>query len=497
MKRLALMVFVICVLSGLLLSACAAEEAAVPPGFDRLGTQSVLETEGALALAGAARQTQVVDEALQATVIAEQLRATQGAAILQATLVAGADQSTATAMIAGTQQALQTTATSQAIVEEANRLYYLAEQQRVEIQRRRMFNSILGWTLFLVILGFLALMAWLLWRYLRGPADTEILAPYAVFDRFGRWVFARPGRALGPAKVVEAQFARPARPSLGAAAGATAGVRKATPPFNLPAAAPWPQVTEGWRGGRLPLGVGPGGLIRVDPQRDPQLLITGAASSGKVPFAVRPLAAAALANGWQVVIFDPDGDDLQVFRRHANAVLAPFDAGQPQEVIGRLRQLYGEVQRRLLLRGAAAIWVGTEERPPELMVVFNDFSRVFANPLSYPDRSELWQFARLAAAEGGQVGVHLALVMEDPGYSDLDLRFRRYASPVAFRATDRRASRMALNMDGAEELSPRQFIAVLSGQVVYGFAFAPDDGEIAAFLEAHPQAPLPAPEWVG
>ncbi len=491
-----------------LLSSCAGD-GTTSPGIGQLGTQSVRRTEMAVNATFAVQQTQAVSDASLATRVAEQLRSTEMAAVVNATMTASADQATSTAMVAETQQSLQTTSTTQAIIAQANQIYYEQQQRGIDIRRRQMLNSILGIAVLLSILSTLALLAWFVWQSMRRTVErreleeVESRAPYVIFDRYGhRMVGGVPSGGLAPAPVVDAEFARPAPPVYPRPhqnGGALAGVRRADPPDDLPVSAPWRAVEERWQGRGLPLGLGPEGMISIDPKADPHWLITGTPGSGKAIMAVRPLIAGALALGWQAVIFDRTGSDFMLFRQHPNAALMLLDEEGPGETVWYLRRLHEEVQRRkaLLENSAARRWSDLPERPPELLAAFNNFSYEVANSLSYPDRDELWRFARLSAAEGAAVGVHLMLVMEDPGFTDMDLRIRRYVSPVTFRAGSPLVSRVLLNMDGAEDLYPRQFIAIVCGQVEFGFAFVPDNNDLKSFLDHHPQAPLPRPEWLG
>ncbi len=491
-----------------LLSSCAASDQTTIGSVNRLGTQSVLRTQYAAASTLAIQQTQALFDANQATLVSQQLRATEVAAVVNVTLTSAANQATSTAIVAETQQSLQVTGTTQAIIAQANQIYYQQQQQQLDINRRQMFNSILGITVFLIILGVLALAAWGVLHYLRRTVEQrekeelQTRSPYVVFDRYGRRMVVGGPNGLTAAPVVDTVFSPPApsaySPETENGSGLE-GVRRITPPSDLPVTAPWRVVAEDWQGGDLPLGLGPEGMIAADPQTDPHLLITGTPGSGKANLAVRPVIAEALAQGWQAVIFDRTGNDYQVFQKHPNASLALLEEEGPGEVIIYLRRLFGEVQRRKAQMESAGArrWADLANRPADLLAVFSNFSYEVSAALSYPDRNELWEFARQIAALGGAVGVHLVLVMEDPSFTDIDLRIRRFMSPVAFRAGSPLVSRVVLNMDGAENLYPRQFIAILDGQAEFGFAFAPSNNDLNSFLARHPQAHLPRPEWLG
>ncbi len=506
MKR---MVFIaLFVLTSLwLLSSCSGDTTATG-GLNQLATQSIRRTEKAVNATFSAQQTRAVFDSGQATLLAEQLHATSVAAVVNVTMTAAVDQATSAAMVAQTQQSLAVTGTTQAIVAQANQMYYEQQQRQLDIRRREMLNSILGMTVLLVILGALAVAAWGVWLYIsrtverRELEEVEARSPYVIFDRYGRRMVRElvPSR-IAPSPVVDTRFVRPAPPVYqppNRNGGEVAGVRRANPPEDLPSSAPWQIAVEEWRGRGLPLGLGPDGLIAVDPQTDPHLLITGTPGSGKAVMAVRPLIAGALALGWQAAIFDRTGSDFLVFQPHPNALLTVLNEEGPGETIWYLRRLYEEVQsrKRLMENAGARRWSDLAEHPPELLAVFNNFSYEVGEALADDTRSELWKYARLTAAEGARVGVHVMLVMEDPSFTDTDLRIRRYVSPVAFRADNPLVSRVVLNMDGAENLSTRQFIAILAGQVEFGFAFTPNNNDLRSFMDHHPQAALPAPKWL-
>lgn len=263
----------------------------------------------------------------------------------------------------------------------------------------------------------------------------------------------------------------------------------------LPDLAPW-HMLETWQGGALPLGLSSSGLVLADPEANPHLLFAGATGSGKTRYGLRPLIASALADGWQVTIFDRSGLDFLPFRQHPNARLVLLD--DPAQAVGYLQNLYAEILRRFVqLREAnVSTWGRLPDAGPRLLSVMDEFSNL-ADALPGNERKELWRQARMIAAEGRKAGVHLALALQDPTHESLDLRIRRNAAPVSFRVKDQDASRVVLGAGGAEALPERQFLAVLSGALVRGVAFSPDDAEISAFLGAHSVPTVSEPEWLG
>jgi hypothetical protein len=283
--------------------------------------------------------------------------------------------------------------------------------------------------------------------------------------------------------------------------------------------APW-QVLDDWRGGGLPLGLAHSGLLLADPETSPHLLMAGTSGSGKTRYGLRPLITAALADGWQVLIFDRSGLDFLPFREHPNAVLQLLR--HPTDAVGYFSSVYDEMERRfaLLREAGASTWgrlsplpawhperreaQSKDVRPgeglgmrllPRLLAVFDEFSNL-ADSLADKEREELWRWARMIAAEGRKAGVHLALALQDPTHKSLDLRIRRNCTPLAFRVKDGEASRVILGAGGAEALAPRQFLTVLGNTVTRAVAFAPDDEQITSFLTRRSAPPHPRPDWL-
>lgn len=304
---------------------------------------------------------------------------------------------------------------------------------------------------------------------------------------------------LGPVK--HATHTRPLMPSpdarapvAGIAAPAVAGQQLPPPENHLPPRAPW-RMLDSWRGGSLPLGVTGEGLLLADPESSPHLLMAGTSGSGKTRYGLRPLIAAALADGWQVIIFDRSGLDFLPFRSHPNAVTILLS--NPADAVDYLQSLYGEIARRFeILREAEVSTWGRLPSPPgpRVLAVFDEFSNL-ADSLDNNGRDELWRGARMVAAEGRKSGVHLALALQDPTAKSLDLRIRRNCTPLAFRVKDGEASRVVLGTGGAESLPPRQFMTVMD-RAIRAVAFDPEDGEIAAFISARQVAAHPSPSWL-
>lgn len=265
-------------------------------------------------------------------------------------------------------------------------------------------------------------------------------------------------------------------------------------PEPLPNSAPW-QLLNDWRGGGFALGVGEQGLIQLDPESPaPHLLMAGTSGSGKSRYGVRSILPQALADRWQVIIFDRSGVDFQPFAQHPNARLVRID--EPEQVVGYLKLAYKEIIRRLRMLAAANIstWGRWDNREPRLMIVIDEFSNL-ADDMDGGGKEELWKRARMIAAEGRKAGVLLLLALQDPTHKSIDLRIRRNATGMAFKVQDSEASRVILGTDGAEKLPKQHFLTVIGG-LQHGVAFCPSDDDIARFLDARPVPAYPAPAWL-
>ncbi len=264
-----------------------------------------------------------------------------------------------------------------------------------------------------------------------------------------------------------------------------------SPALPIPA---W-RMMDNWRGGALPLGMGEHGLILADPEMTPHLLVAGTSGSGKTRYGLRPLITSALADGWQVAIFDRSGLDFLPFIEHENCKVITLD--DPAQAIGYLGALYAEIQRRFIMlrQAGASTWGRLRGAGPRVLAVFDEFSNL-ADSLPNDQRESLWRGARMVAAEGRKAGIHLALALQDPSHRSIDLRIRRNCTALSFRVKDDSASRLILGASGAESLPDRQFLAVMGVEIIRGAAFAPEDGEIETFLDAHTVNALPELAWL-
>ncbi len=462
-----------------------------------------------LAATQAAVATADTGAIIEATSIAQQVGATQTIQALELTAQAQAAMSTGTAAAVGTQAAVGAAQTGMALQGTAIFLQQQAEQQRIEFQRQEILNRVMGWAIVLLIIAFLGVGSWAFWQFTRAELyrrnnPDRPAQPYVVWNR-GRRVEVDPQRPFFPFHVVETTFAnQPIAPDTSTAAtmpvpptgGPTMVNPVAGPRTEIPAAANWRTIEEDWRGGALPIGMSHAGLVSVNFDTDPHLMLAGSPGSGKTRFGLRTLIATALADGWSVVIYDRDGQPFDVFRQHPNARLALIPQTSPGDLVVHMQRISMEVARRgrELERNGVTEWEGMHpDVGPRLLVVVDGYEAISRDMATYFDRDDLWRYTRAALSGGQRAGVHMALVFQDPLYGEIDLRMRRFLSPVVFPVQDRDVSRLLLNREGAELLSSRQFMAILNGELIYGLGFAPDEEQIQALIEDHPQPPLPAP----
>jgi hypothetical protein len=511
-----------------------------------------LEVKGtALALeltAAAATQVQLEQQTAQA-ITATAAQATgwrqetvQAAAETDAAM--GTQQAGQSTQVSGTQQAVLTESANAILVASAEAEVARIRNEQKAAEQTLLFRTwgyrVLGVVLAVLLLGGLGGAFYGTWQYrdliasklglvqLGGP-DGKPYMPKLLPDGSMAWVdversagpvvIVRPNGAVEVSGMVElgvqnqitarAQAAallisnnvggQPALPQgelLQQTMSASAPTDSAFAPadVNLPPEAAW-SLLSGWRGGSLPLGVGANGLITLDPEANAHLLVAGTTGSGKTRFGLRPVITEALASGWLVAIFDRSGLDFLPFRNHPNGRLVMLE--DPQQAIGYLSGLYGEIQRRFKLLASAGVstWGRLPGAGARVLAVFDEFSNL-SDSLTSADRDELWRWARMVAAEGRKAGIHLMLALQDPTHRSIDLRIRRNMTPVAFRVRDTDASRVILNAAGAETLPPRQFITVNGFDSLRGVAFGPSDEEITSFLAARPVQEVIDAEWL-
>jgi hypothetical protein len=452
------------------------------------------------------RQTATAQKLQQASLTAEKQQATQAAKAWALTQTIEIAQYTSTAASQQTEDALNVTRTGLALAETSIQITHQAQGQQLDNQRQGMLNTILGWVWFLVVISFIAIILWGFMQLLRASMARRRLpeapASVMVWDHNGYLLFENPAP-----QIVVTNFSRPvlqvppdvhdlaAREASAASMQETRRLRKRP---EIPAVASWKRVCDEWQGGSLPLGMSAEGMLTIHPHSNPHLLIAGTAGIGKTRFAMRPLAAAALADGWQVVIFNRKVADYALFCEYPNVNLISLGVNPGADAIRYLSRINVEICRRIdiLERLQTRSWLEVGKGAHRTLVMMDDFYEVMNDKTRLEDQKKLWRLARSVAADGHRAGIHLIISMRDPSYTDLDLRIRRYMTPVSFQVRGAHISRVILNAAGAEALLPRQFMAILDENLVFGFAFAPDDAGIVHLLDSRPMTPHKSPAWL-
>lgn len=263
------------------------------------------------------------------------------------------------------------------------------------------------------------------------------------------------------------------------------------PNVALPPEAPW-RLLDDWRGGLLPIGLGPRGLLQADPDLHAHLLVAGRTGTGKSRRLLKPLIALALADGWQVVVFDRANLHFRLFGAHPNAHLVTVE--DPEALASHVVAIHGEVSQRFKRLAGAGAERWSLEFGPRVLVVVDDYG-ILSDMLSPTERKLLWLYTRRLIADSRKSGVHLVLVVQSPTWQSFDLGIRRNMTPIAFAVNDSDSSRTILDAPGAESLAQRRFLVKLD-VLTPGVAFDPSDEQLAGLLAARPVQQLPAPAFL-
>lgn len=267
----------------------------------------------------------------------------------------------------------------------------------------------------------------------------------------------------------------------------------------LPEMAPWDALSQ-WRGNTLPLGIGKGGgWVRYDPAHTPHLLVAGTSGSGKTMSGLRPIAAQALAAGWQVIALNIAGGDFAPLTTHSNLLVVDGGAERVAAVLGEVAE---EVNRRsaVLARAGVSTWsrLPAEQQGPRMMVIVDELVAL-TTAASPAIGSAIWRALILITSQGRKMGISMVLASTDPTYRTLGregLIVRDNCARVTFRVRDSSTSRAVLDEAGAEALARNQFLAQLAGAPELGVAFHPQDDDLRRYLAGRSVQPLAWPEWV-
>ena len=253
---------------------------------------------------------------------------------------------------------------------------------------------------------------------------------------------------------------------------------------------PWSLFT-GWRwnANTLPIGAGPDGLIALDPEHDPHVMIAGTTGAGKTRHGLTVLAAGALRLGWHVVVLNRAGSDFQPLAAHPR--LHIFD--DPGSPLSLLKAAAAEVDRRNeTLRAAnASTWSRLDDAPPRILIIIDELVALTQSMVEERNAAAIWRNVVHVTSAGRKCGLHVAFATTDPTHKTLGrlgLVARDNCARVAFRL---RTGQAIMPGGSALDLAPRRFLALTSaGNAPQpGAAFAPTDDDLVTFAASANHAP--------
>lgn len=254
----------------------------------------------------------------------------------------------------------------------------------------------------------------------------------------------------------------------------------------------------GWDGQLLPYGVDEGGqLMRVDPTRNPHLMIAGGTGSGKTRSAIRTLVSGALASGWNVVVVAKRVDFLP-FEDHPNIKILAVDvrkeSGRYADI---LRVLTAQMDVRDNLMAARHISTWDRYGGPQTLIVLDDFTGAMMRMPSAAAK-EVLNEAKQIAMDGRKFGLNLVLGLQRATWTSIDTDLRSQMGRIVFRVASAGDSRVALDEAGAERLPFLNYLTRLNDEadIQRGVGFFLQDPEVEAFLRSRPVKQNEAQDWI-
>ena len=254
-------------------------------------------------------------------------------------------------------------------------------------------------------------------------------------------------------------------------------------------------VSWRWESKQLPIGANESGVMAIDPDGDPHILIAGTTGSGKTRHGLAVLAAGALRLGWHVVVLNRAGSDFAALAAHP--AMHIFDGHEwPPQILTATAE---EVDRRsvMLRERGLSTWHGLEGLEPRVMIIVDELVALTQSQTAPEAVRRMWAAIVHITSAGRKCGVHLVYATTDPTYKTLGrfgLVARDNSARVAFRL---RAGQSIMAGGTALDLPPRRFLALMSSQnePLSGAAFAPSDDELTTFADsispsASPQPPM-------
>lgn len=281
---------------------------------------------------------------------------------------------------------------------------------------------------------------------------------------------------------------------------------------NVPAAAPvvgepvmpdradWAKF-EQWNGQAFLLGVGANEQpVTFDPANTPHLLVAATSGAGKSMTILRPMAAAALSRGYQVVLANDAGGDFAPLGNHPNLIRV---GEEPRAIASALTALAAEVDRRsgLLRAEGVSTWsrLAPERRDgPSIMLMLDELVALVRDADAELRRT-IWRKLIKITSKGRKMSVVTVIGTTDPTERTLGpegLTVRDNCSRVALRVLDASVSRVIVSTNGAEALGEDQFMARLGGALRAGVAFHPEDDQLERYVKAAPALTAGEPKWL-
>lgn len=261
--------------------------------------------------------------------------------------------------------------------------------------------------------------------------------------------------------------------------------------FPLPS---WEMLSAWNCEGPLPISTSANGLEYWNYNEHAHISVFGKTGSGKSRRLLRPLIAAILASGQQVIILGKQ-TDFMPFANHPNAALIPLyelsDAKESARYADALAACVFEKNKRARWLADHRMSTWEQAGNKNTFIVLDELS----NALHEMPRDRAREtFARLTSLvnEGRKVGFNIVFsTQRSKGFIDISSQTGR----VVFMVANDQESQYVLGMPGAEQLPAGYFYSRFTARKLMG-AFMPDDEGIAAYLSARNVSAMPRIDFI-
>lgn len=230
-----------------------------------------------------------------------------------------------------------------------------------------------------------------------------------------------------------------------------------TDTMNIPTEAPYPGSGDSaWD--RIPLGVGVSGEVAWELSQTPNLLITGAAGSGK-SVAESTIFQHLLQHKayWKFVGIDMKGDDFKPYAKHKDVVLSITT--NLDDAVSLLLAVELEIHKRTMTMQKAGVQRFTElPTPPKAMLVMIDELVGLLAPAEGDSSATVMKqtagsILRVITRLGQNAGVYLVGSTQRPDDTVLDDKLNAgFTARIACGQMSETASQLALDSDAAMHL---------------------------------------------